>query len=282
MMRKVVIAVIFGLLPAAGCHRGGVAAADRSRAVNPAFATAYVQACRNLTELNLNPDQAIRTLNPLRKQDTGNAMTPFLLAAAYARKQDWANVTRELGAGNKAPLCVQYLKSTGPFELNAAYFLTLNQLARDAAAAAPGLGVARGAALLQSLRKMAKKVAASEPQGLIPVVSGTKIRIIVDKPLVALYEKAGRTAEAQHARTVQEADKQWKQQAQSDFDPAFRQTADLGALSVRYGVTRDEIQAFDSGQNLSPETQRKFAAMTEFIAATEKPLAEKWLKTMPD
>jgi len=53
-------------------------------------------------------------------------------------------------------------------------------------------------------------------------------------------------------------------------------------LSVRYGVTRDEIQAFDSGQNLSPEAQRKFAAMTEFVDATEKPLAEKWLKTMPD
>jgi hypothetical protein len=282
-MRKVVIAVIFGMLPAAGCHRGGLSAADRSRAVNPVFAAAYVEVCtRDLTERRLNPDHAIKTLSPLRKQDPGNAMTSFLLAAAYARKQNWASVARELQAGNKAPSCVQYLKSTGPFELTAACFPRLRQLARDGAAAAPGLGVARGAALLQSLRKMAKKVAASEPQGLVPMVSGAAIRAIVDKPLVALYEKAGRTAEAAHARRVQEADSQWSQKARSEFEPAFRQTGDLGALSVRYGVTRDEIQAFDSGQNLSPEAQRKFAAMTEFVDATEKPLAEKWLKTMPD
>jgi hypothetical protein len=281
-MRTVLTAVILCLLPTAGCHRGGVAAADRSRAVNPAFAAVYVEACRDLTERSLNSDQAIRRLKPLRKQDPGNGMTPFLLAAAYARKQDWVSVTRELRAGNLAPRCILYLKSTGPFELYAVYCSRLRQLARDGAAAAPGLGVARGAVLLQSLRKMAKKVAAAEPQGLIPLVTGAAIRNIVDKPLVALYEKAGRTAEAARARRLREADSQWMQKARTDYEPSFRQTADLGALCVRYGVTRDEIQVFDSGQKLSPETQRKFAAMTEFIDATEKPLAEKWIKTMPD
>jgi hypothetical protein len=207
-------------------------------------------------------------------------MTSFLLAVAYARKHDWASVARELQAGNKAPSCVQYLTSMGPFELTGACFATLRQLAREGAAEAPRLGVAHGAALLQSLRKMAKKVAGAIPQGMVPVVVGGHIRGTVDMALVALYEKAGRTAEAAHARRVQEADNQWRRKVRSEFKSVSKQT-DLMALSARYGVTREEFQA-KSGQKLSPETQRKFAAMTRFLDATEKPLAEKWLKRMPD
>lgn len=280
-MRQRKRAISFGLLLAAGCHSETVAA-DRSQAVNPAFATAYYAACADLAERRLNPDRAIKTLSPLRKQDPGNAMTPFVLAAAYARKQDWTSVMRELRAGNRAPQCIQYLKSTGPFEFDALYMSRVRQLARDGAAAAPGLGVARGSALLQSLRKMAKRVAASEPRGLAALATGAAIRSIVDKPLVALYEQAGRTAEAAHARKVRETDSQWMKSAHQDIDPSFQQTADRGALCVRYGVTREEIDIFDSGQKLAPETQRKFAAMTAFIDTTERPLAEKWLRSMPD
>ena len=79
-------------------------------------------------------------------------------------------------------------------------------------AAAPRLGTVRGAALLQEIRVMARRVADStgEPQ-IIPVLVGSALREIVDSPLVALYEKVVLAKSAAAARQLKAADEQWAQ-----------------------------------------------------------------------
>jgi hypothetical protein len=120
--------------------------------------------------------------------------------------------------------------------------ISLRQLGRDCAAAAPGLGVERGAALLQGVRGMAKRVASAQPRASLWVLTGISLLTIADRGLVQLYPAGAQTAAARKAAQLQAADQAWEKQARAILE-AERAQLDLAnpdRFISRYGITNGE------------------------------------------
>src|SRR5437588_10922264 len=109
-MKNIALAVI--VIPLAfGCGR-----LSGTNPVNPDFARTYeTVANQHLADQNPQPDEAIKALEELRKKEPGNAMTSYLLALAYAKKNDWSSASHEIEAGNKAQSCIHYAQGDGVF-----------------------------------------------------------------------------------------------------------------------------------------------------------------------
>lgn len=272
-MRNIPVIALAGLLAVPGCGQKPIAA------VNPEAAKTYATVSfQYLNATSADPDAAIRAIQEQQKKIPGNAMDSYLLALAYEMKHDWESAANALKEGNRASSCVHYVEG-GPMSVVPGY-ARLRQFVRDCAAAAPGLGVEKGAALLQDARRMAKKVAGAEPRGLIPVLVGAALRAIADRALVSLYEKAGRAEDTKKAQALQAADKQWSDRIRAEFKETMDKT-DLETL-IRKHFTEAEWAATKQGTVVTPETKAKFDAMQKEMDTFERPLAEKALKDMPD
>jgi hypothetical protein len=277
-MRFLIIAVaVLGL--AAGAWYFLIARRDPAqRAINPELFNAY-----QATAMTAGPDDAIRALQGLQKRDSRNALNHYLLAAALARKRNWTEVARELEAGNKAPECLIYRVNGTPFA-PLPNMATLRQLARDCIAAAPGLGVDRGAALLQDVRGMSKRVATAEPRSSLHVLVAMATAAMADSALVRLYASQAASTPAKRARQLQAADQAWAKRAQATAQAELARSdyANPARLQARYGVTNEEMRALSAGGKPAAATQAKVDAMGRDFAAADRALADRMLQGMPD
>lgn len=247
--------------------------------VNPLMARALQAVCAHDLDPNRgNPARALQHLDLMRKKDPGNGFIAYLMAAAYAQKRDWAGAEREVAAGNRAAYHIQYV-DRGPNRLYSG-FARLRQLVRDCAAAAPSLGPDRGGQLLKETRVMAKRAAATEPRGLIPVLVGAALRGITDRALVQLYTGARRDKDAAIARRFEEVDRRWAEQLRNDARALVNKT-DMEARARKH-FTPKEWADLKAGRKVSPATLQKLAAITAEIDAVERPAADKALRSMPD
>jgi hypothetical protein len=267
------VLTVAALLVLTGCGRNAP-----PPAVNPDMARSYKAASEALRTSQGNTDDAVQALSKAKAQDQDNAMTAYLFAAALAKRKDWQGVSREIKAGNQAPHCVYYVDDT-PFRVMPGMG-SIRELARAAAAAAPSLGTDKGAELLTDMRVMAKKVAGAEPVGVVPVIVGGVVREISDKALVSLYTKEGRNADADRARTRQEADKAWLDGARADAR-AIEDKTDLSTL-IRKHFTEEEWKEYDNGKHVTPAIKVRLDGIRDEVDSIERPLAQKLLKSMPD
>jgi hypothetical protein len=131
---------------------------------------------------------------------------------------------------------------------------------------------------------MAKRIASVEPASELWVLVAAWVRQIADRALVDLYDRNGRSTDAARARTLQSADSESAQKTRSDFEAAQSRldTSDLSTLVRRYGLTNEELRAYERGGPLPPATRMKIDTMTREVDALEGPLVEKALKAMPD
>jgi hypothetical protein len=262
-----------GLVLLAGCSRNAP-----PPAVNSEMARSYETASKALTPNQQNTDEAVKTLAGARSKDPDNAMTAYLFAAALAKRKDWEGVSREIKAGNQAPHSVYYVDDS-PFRVMRG-LSTIRDLTRAVAAAAPALGVDKGADLLREVRAMGKKIAGTEPAGVVPVTGGGVVRQVADKALVSLYEKAGRASDADLARRLLSADKAWLDQVLAGAK-AIEAKTDPSTL-IRKHFTQEEWREYDNSRKVTPPVKAKLDAIKAEIDAIERPFAQKHLKSMPD
>jgi hypothetical protein len=275
MPRSRILLFCFAALPV-GCSKSAAGP------VNAEYARIYETVCNQyLKGEQPQPDAAITALEDLRKKEGSNAMTSYLLATAYAAKQDWDRVSKELHAGNEVTRCAQYVNEGLAAYWTFPAYARLRDLARSCAAAAPGMGPEKGTALLKEVRVMAKRVAAGEPPTVIGVLVGMALNAIADRGLEETYAKAGRTAEAEQARRRSAAFKDWGTAMRKEFEANAR-TTDFAAMMSRTGMSRKEAAQLEQDPNPKTEAlKRKVQVMNRELAAAEKPMIDKALKTWP-
>src|SRR5207248_10908764 len=107
---------------------------------------------------------------------------------------------------------------------------------------------------------------------------------IADKALVALYEKSGQAPDVDRARRLQAADDEWTRKVRAESQAANQRldATDLSGLVRRFGLTNDELRAYERRERLAPATQQKFDSMSRAVDALERPVVDRVLKTMPE
>jgi hypothetical protein len=276
-MRSPFIAVSL-LLSLVGC-RGKAP----SEPVNLDFSGTYQTASAHLQEASLKPDEAITALESLRKKETDNAMTAYLLADAYAKKQDWDRVLTELKRGNSIPACVQYVDEGIALEWVYPGYARARDLARACASAAPGLGVERGAILLNEARAMAKHIAESEPRSSLGVLVGIALTAIVDKGLEDLYGRAGRMADAQQAAGRRRVFKEWGTGIKNEIKASMAGLGEeLPNMVGRSGMTQEEFTAILRVNHAKDASQKRAVeALNKEIVQRERAIADRALMSWP-
>jgi hypothetical protein len=249
-------------------------------AVDATMAEAYKKAYEPLLA---KPDQAVATLAGLKKQDWGNALPSYLLAAAYARKGDWPGCLKQLREGNAAPRCVYYVTEEGLLRRFDGY-TTLRRLAIDCAGAAPRLGLEKAPEILTEVERMGKRVANGLPKDPATVMAGVSIRGIAQGALVDLYDSLQRRADSDRARARRAMLRQWSERTAKTFAEAMDPKGILHpeTLLRKHRLTPQEVRDYMSGQKRSAKTKQKLMEMTREVEKLQQPLVEKALKEMPE
>jgi hypothetical protein len=279
-MTRILLSLGIGIAVTAGAGIQPATAAPNP--INPELAQTYHRITMvDLDEATVDADGAISKLNALSAKDAGNATRYYVLAAACVWKDDWDKVSQYLELGHWALYCIQYQRNAGPDRYTPAY-ATYRRLARACRDTAPNLGVEKGAKLLQSIRKMAKKIAGTEPRSVMGPLVGISIRKIVNQTLVELCESE--SPEGVQARKLQAADDAFGKAVTAESNAKMGK--DLGqalvALGRKHGVTTAQIIAQSRGETASPAVRAKLDKMTKELEAKERPLVARWLKAMPD
>lgn len=128
---------------------------------------------------------------------------------------------------------------------------------------------------------MAKRVVASEPPMDMYVLLGGSVRVIADKGLVSLYEKAGRSDDAARAHKLRDADTEWAKKASAEIK-ATAVSNPLRKRQKNHGITKAEVDAYMHGDPISDTTRRKLEAMTKEMDAIQRPLVQKWAEAMTE
>jgi hypothetical protein len=235
-------------------------------------------------QIKTKPAQAISAIKARRKQQPGNAIDAYLLAAAYAKSGDWDNVSKEIKVGNTAPTCIHYVRSDS---LNRVFkpFVSIRQMARDCSAAAPTLGFEKGLALLNDARQMATKIIYSEPRIFTVALVGIAVRSVVNRGFTNFYRDRNLLSKAKEARQVEAIDKEWFQKAKAELQPLLDENK-LFDLLLEVGLTSAEIRYYTSetserGRPLSKYGRRKIEALSRMLEARERKNLDRILTTLP-
>jgi hypothetical protein len=248
--------------------------------VNAERAEAYKKAYEPILA---KPDQSITALASLKKQDAENALPSYLLAAAYARKEDWADCLKHLKEGNAAPRCVYYVTEEGLLRRFDGY-TTLRRLAIDCAGAAARLGLEKAPELLREVDRMGKRVANGLPKDPATVMAGISIRGISQGALVDLYDSTQRGADSDRARASRAHLRQWSERTARSFAEAVDPKGKLypETLLRKHKLTPQEVRDYMNGSKRPAETKKKLMEMTREVEELQRPLVEKALKEMPE
>ena len=282
-MKKVLLGLVVALALAGGgfAYFRSVRKAPPPPTINSALAVKYRKSSA-LLKADAAPDKAIGSFTELGKQDQGNALNSYYLAAAYAKKGAWTDVTRALEAGNDAPYCVVYQREDAMLDI-APNLSALRDLTRDCAAAAQTMSGDRGETLLLDARKMGTRIAGAEPKMLINVLVGVALHSIADRNLAQLYSGKGRTKDAEAAQQRMDTERAWAQSPETKA--VVGGSVDTGqndSLFAKYGLTAKEVTAAMAGKSQPAATKKKLKALNVELLAREKTHAEELLKTMPE
>lgn len=243
---------------------------------------------REVTNIALNSKQtnsegARQTLEHLSTQDSGNALTAYLRAAAAAKEKDWNGVQQALEEGNAAPKCIEYQKAETAFYVYPG-LARIRTLARECCQAAPSLGPDKGGKLLTAVHQMGTRLTHLEPLGTTCALGGGGIRRMTDRAQVTLYEKRGKKTAAEQARKRYAADKAWFERTRAivDTESPLDFSLKSAAMAEKHGITQAELASFGEDGPLSADSMKKFASFLKEINTTERAIAEKVLKTLPN
>jgi hypothetical protein len=277
MPRAKALLLIVAVLPL-GCRGKAIPVGP----VNVEYAGIYGAVSRqHLVGSQPAPDKAIAALESLRKKEGDNAMTAYLLAAAFAKKQDWSRVATEIKTGNRAPACVYYVDDGLSVYWNIAGFAVLRTLVRECAAVAPSLGEETGIGLLQDARLMAKRVASVEPPMVVGLLVGIALTAIVDKGIEDTYVKAGRVAEARQASQRRLAFREWSTGVKEKIKATVK-TEEMIDIMNRAGILQEEAEALEKDPHPRTEALRKkIEVANRDILAAERAHIKKAIETWP-
>ena len=247
------------------------------------FVTVYREIVnKHLSTDTQNLNQALKQLDELAKRDSSNGTLHYIRASVYVRKGDWSTATRELKAGNSAARYKEYQR-TGPLELNLYPGLArLRGMVNVAAKTAQSLGYAEGNALLSELRTMGTRITRTQPAESICPIAGVAMRIIAERALADLYQKNGKTVDAERMRIRQKTDTAWRKRAGALVDAQSPLDLDKNwrALASKHGISQSELAQWEQ-KGLSSEAKVRYAAFMKDANAQEHALTEQLIKSLP-
>jgi hypothetical protein len=234
---------VLALTVTMGCGRR----ADKTALVQPDAYKSYVRANQALISQPPRTDDAIALLESMLKDDPGNAMNHYGLAACFARQGNWDKVQQYLDSGNAAPRCRHYIWE-GPYRptpLYAAIRSSTDLMKQGGAAMDPN----RAAAMFESVRGAgAKLMESGEPHETLGFLVGLSLWLRGQKWAEVSYRRAGRASEADEARRLFDAVTTWGKDAKSRLKALQPR---ILAASMKYFAQQQAVAYIDGKE---PET----------------------------
>lgn len=283
-MKKVLLGLLVALALGGGlfAYSRHARKTDTRAVLNPTLAASYNKT-GDLLKPNAAPsDQALRSLKELTQRDAKNALSHYLLAAAYSKRSQWTDTAIELKAGNDADYCVFYRKEDSIFS-KFPNFTALREIARNCAISAPTLSGNQNETLLLAARQMGTRVARMEPKMLLSVLVGVAIHSIIDSGLVRLYTKTGKTKDAEAAQARLDIERAWTKSPQFQTDSGVNEAnAEQKALLVKYDLGEREVMAAADGKSLPAEKMKRMREFNKEVSEQEQARTEKLLQSLPE